>query len=384
MLSIKNIRFRVLILGIYILILPIDAALGNILGTISLINYIILVYILLRVNFLLQGEKIYNLKAIGKYIIYFIYFIISILVTFILAHYKISSYFMVTLIGSFIMFLGCVTDNYSVKEYEFIKKIISYSGILVICVTLLNYDQNMTGRFKLNFSRYMDPNFFACGFILISGIYTENIINNKNKLRNLMVLLGIIFIILLTGSRGGLLSNISVIILTLLLYNRGLIKKVMWIIFGVIIIFLGIYILSKFLPDFVIQRLEISSLIQDKGSGRADLWMNDIRIFLDSNLITQVFGNGFATHQSVLISNFGHGKVAHNIIFQSLIEGGIVGVFLTLRLFIHAFFKSYRFKRYSLCAVVIGLFISGMTLDLHTARFTWNIFFICNMKVVEN
>ena len=129
-----RIRFRVYLLCLYLLILPIDATLGNIFGPTSLINYLIIIYVGTRL-FTLLKEKILikNLSRCVIYFLYTLYWIISICWT---ISGGVNSWYITSLLGCFMMFALAVIDRYTYNEYQLLIKSIIGSGIVVIIVVL--------------------------------------------------------------------------------------------------------------------------------------------------------------------------------------------------------------------------------------------------------
>lgn len=367
----NKIRFRVYILGLYLLVLPIDATLGNIIGSISAINYIVIFYSAIRFfNLFREKIKIRNIKNCGMPFVYVIYFMISISWA---VSTDLSSWYIFSLLGSFMMFLFASVDIYSNDEYRFLRNMIVGSGILVVIITLLNLKSS--SRFVLNIGRKMDPNYFATGFILITAILMDNILNKKRDKVNMLILAFLILVIMMTGSRGGLLANVFVIFTSVFIYKTKQIKKLSLFLSGLMGFGLIFYFAYDFIPDWVLNRFSINGMTSGGGSGRVTIWISNLSYFKDMNIFRLIFGTGFATFSYISLISLGIPKVAHSIYVQALIEGGIVGFLITISLIMVALRQSWKNNERYVLSVLAGAVIGGIFLDIHISRFFWMILF---------
>lgn len=369
-------RLRIYILSLYLLIMPIDATLGNLFGPISIINYLTILYVALRLITLLRERiKISSLVKCKMPFIYFIYFMVSI--SWSITKY-LSSWYIFSLIGSFMMFLFSVIDTYSNDEYMFLKRSVVYSGVVVIIISFLNLDLNSRTRFVINIGRYMDPNYFSTGFILITAILVDNILKNRYKRASTTILILLIIIVLMTGSRGGLLANIAVIFTLIVFYRENNLKKVGKLLSGLIVFGTIFYFMQDLTPDWVLNRFAINNLLSGGGSGRFKIWSVNLSYYGNMSLLRLLFGNGFSTFSYISSKTLGIPKVAHSIYIQSLLEGGIVGLLITITLIIVAMRYSWKNNKY-VFAALMGATIGGITLDIHISRFFWNILFFSTL-----
>lgn len=367
----KKYRIRIILLSLYLSILPIDATLGNIIGSISLINYIAIFYILLR-GFSLLSESI-SVKAIEKSkipIFYFVFFLASMTWS---GRYNLSEWYIFSLMGSFFVFIFAALDKYSLDEYVLLKKAVVISGLIVVLITLINFDFNSGGRFNLNVGRYMDPNYYATGLILINAVLMENILRKKNLKRNIILLALLIIIIIMTGSRGGLLANAMVVITSFVFDRRSQFKKIALIFIMSLFFLLIFYAIQDLIPDWVLNRFTLNEIQIGGGSGRVNIWSYNLSYFANMPIANILFGTGFSTFASVSELSIGVPKVAHSIYIQSLIEGGIIGLMLIMLLLISSIRRSWRNNNYFATAALIGASVGGLVLDIHISRFFWMI-----------
>lgn len=378
----NNIRFRVYIMGIFLLLLPVDAALGNILGQISIINYIVIFYVLIRILNIFKEN--FNGRVLVKckiQLLYFMYFMFSISWS-ITNH--LNLWYILSLVGSFIMFVFSVADIYSASECKFLKKSVTLSGVIVVITSLLNFRMNSDNRFFLNIGRYMDPNYFAIGLILITAILMDNIFEKKHKNINIIILVLLIIIVVMTGSRGGLIAN-SAVIFTFFIFNRkSSFKKIAILLFGLMIFILIFNFIKDMIPKWVISRFNINEILGGTGSGRTVIWTASLSYYKDLPVLRLLFGTGFSTQSYISLITMGIPKVSHSIYVQSLLEGGIIGLMITIINLIIPMMLALKNKKIYIFAAIVGMVIGGITLDIHISRFFWNILFFSTLPSLNH
>lgn len=378
----KNIiRLRVYVLGLYLLLLPIDATLGNIIGDISIINYIEFFYIALRLTTMYkENMKISTLEKCKLPVVYFLYFIFSISWS---ITNDLNSWYIYSLMGSYAMFLFSAIDNYSIEEYRFLKKSVIYSGIVVIIITFFNIDIFSSNRFVLNVGRYMDPNYFATGFVLITSLLIDNILKKEYKEINMIILVCLMIIIIMTGSRGGLLANLAVIFSFLIVNKKDGFRKLIVVLSGVLSFGAIFYFTREYIPSWVLDRFVVNEMFSGGGSGRVYIWASNILYYKDLSLLRLIFGNGYSVFPYISMQTMGMYKVAHSIFVQSLLEGGMVGLLITIMLILAAMRNSLKSDNKYMFAALIGVTIGGITLDIHVSRFFWNALFFSTFPNFE-
>ena len=197
-----------------------------------------------------------------------------------------------------------------------------------------------------------DPNEFAGLFVISSAICIYHIINSKGKKKWISVVafsLGI-YSVLLSGSRGAMLSCAISIIMTVFLCTKASLKK---IITFLIISIIGILFFMKYLiplvPVDVIERLDLSMLLKDGGSGRSVLWKSGLDQYFGGNVFRIIFGYG--ANGLLVIGERGTTTTMHNYYLQVLINFGIVGLTLYLTLLWNIFKRYWKYNRKYACAL---------------------------------
>lgn len=161
------------------------------------------------------------------------------------------------------------------------------------------------------------------------------------------------------GSRGGILSGLVLVGLSLLLYRKRSFSTIIIIIGVILIIYSILPQIMESLPEIVSNRLSRESVENDQLSGRVWIWQRiTSMMFDDVNVFRLLFGYG--TRSTILYI----GMAAHNFILQYLFEGGFVCLVL-LFMFIIRFIKSARIaKDYLSLIIFLSSFFMALSLSI--------------------
>lgn len=377
---------NIFILCTYLLILPIDAALGNILGDISLINYIAFIYVIMRVLYICLCERKINIKGIKRNKFIYIYLVYSLLSTLWRGSSDINTWYIISLITASTVSVLAITDKYTETDAKKIKNSMFYSvlSIIIAYIFLADYSSE-NGRLVFNSSKTMDPNYFAICLSIIVAILFNNIIRNKKKIISLIFISVVFFVIILTGSRSGLITNIVTIIISFVFTKTKRTKKIAIVAFLILISFILVVNMDKILPENIFQRFSIEYTKNDGGAGRINIWKAGIETFKNASILREFFGTGFGTFQYVVTK---YHKVAHNVYIQILVEQGIIGIFIFLSAIIKALLYAIKEKKYIELAAISGLLIGSLAIDINITRTFWIclllIYVDFNLEQVKN
>lgn len=265
--------------------------------------------------------------------------------------------------------------NFRNKEIELIKIAIALSMLFLICYVLLNYREFMWssyGRFTLNEEN--DPNNLAAHIIMPLFLIVIFLINNNNiiiKIISTIFIIFGIFVLLLTGSRGGMFSVIiGLSYLTLININRNNTKFFIILFLGGIIAF---YFINKYLPQDLIQRLfTIESYQSDteRYTTRSGVWKSIYTLVFP---IMPFLGYGSGVAQYVLADIYGYLKGVHNTYLNMVLEYG----FLALPIFLFFIYRVYKYlafnKKINYISLLIAMLVIIFFLDSYAKKFLWNI-----------
>lgn len=277
----------------------------------------------------------------------------------------------------FIFFVGAV-QQYNEAEYVYLKKALVIGGYLVILFTLLNADYSTAGRlsFSLDGEGGADQNYLN-GYLFFPLVFHLNqMLESKHRLRLLHFLpvIGIFGFTVMTGSRGGLLAELVIIVCCFLryLYHH---RKAIWVYFVVIFAAIGgiivFNVLLRVLPAEVTQRFSTEYISENGSTGRADIWVYLLNRFADDTVFYQLFGHGAGTTP---VYNTMNGLVAHNIFIDNLIQIGILGLLIYTGMTVSFIYKAGKFNDGFLFPICIGYVVMCMSLSLNSYKPMWNIF----------
>ncbi|MBR3955415.1 MAG: O-antigen ligase family protein [Clostridia bacterium] len=150
-------------------------------------------------------------------------------------------------------------------------------------------------------------------------------------------------LVLLTGSRAGLLSLAIGIFFVLLFHAFGS-KKSFLISFamGAVLLAVIIVVYLFFLPDSVSNRLTIQSAVASGGSNRVEIWESALDAFAQASPVRKIFGWG--------ANGVNFSKMAmHNQFLQLLVDTGIFGLLVYVAMLVMVAVTFAKKNRAMLC-----------------------------------
>lgn len=222
-----------------------------------------------------------------------------------------------------------------------------------------------------------DPNEFCAYFYMTLAFIIVRLFRNKSILINLIYctyMLIIFYCILSTGSRGGLLSAITAVFVSWVFSTSISFKKIALLIILMVALYLVfIYFFVPNLPQPMLDRFQLSSMIEDKGSDRVVIWetaFNDI--FSGTSRLIYGYGPFGITFMRYTM---------HNQFLQALMDGGLIGLILYLIFFIELAKKAYR-NGPAFLGGIAGAFTALTTLSAYAFfKPIWIIFLMCLLTI---
>ena len=270
-----------------------------------------------------------------------------------------------------VMFIFVYVKKYNVWEQDLIKKAILLGGLTVSVFTYFFSPEILSeskgGRMALN---HADPNEFAALLILPLFVSFGEIIYHKSKI-NIFLFLGILYIIILTGSRGAFLA-ISITLLYHLIKKFSVKNITLLLLFGFFFFFLVI----PQLPPQIFERLFSENPISNElnGGGRAGIWMV---IFNEILPKMPIFGYGSGCSGIIIAPFWGTVVASHNTYLRLILEYGL----LVLPIFIYFLYRIYKLIKWKKDFVRIYVFISILIvvlfLDAYFKKYLWNALMFC-------
>lgn len=263
--------------------------------------------------------------------------------------------------------------EYSTEEMQKIKSALRWSSRLTALAMVLFADFSY-GRLWLEGVITEDPN-YLCAYWTF-GIVGDLEVLSKRGSRTGKTFAGIelityLLLVLLTGSRGGLLAIIACVVAFFFADNKGRIGKKLVLIS---MAGLAIMVLMNYLPEDLQMRFTIDDVVESNGTGRIDIWEQAIDLFKDSDIFRKMFGQGTATIVWCF-RYFGYSriKVTHNIFLETLVELGVIGLLLYMSA-IFSFIKAAWNRRNAFAfGVIMGMLVLSLSTSLYTFKPYFNI-----------
>ena len=371
----SNKKFYVICLSIYLLCLPLNAMALGTLG--SVVKFIALLPI---------GAALLNLNKFraNNFIIgYFLFTLLSLFSIVWTISYDKTLDRTQTYIQLFILMASSCCFRYDTNDLACLKKVLVWSSRISVVIILI-FGTYSEGRLLLSGLITEDPNYF-CAYLLFGVVNSLQILLSKGKLIKKItasIEIGVYFlVVLLTGSRGGLLALGTSLIAMLILWERPsfrvIFKKI--IIIGLfVILFIS---LSKHLAPEIARRFTIDNVIESGGSHRMDIWMQGIDAFRKASIFNQLFGYGSSSIRTVFINgNYQIINVMHNVFLETLVELGVIG-FLLYFFYLTSLVKTTFIQSDSFAfSILIGMIVMSLSTSLYAFKPYINIMIYANIS----
>lgn len=282
--------------------------------------------------------------------------------------------------GSYFILILMLFD-YSEKDKQLLQ-LFSLLGTIAMAFYMIF---NSAGTYALQFSNRItlaigdsvtEVNYLSFLLIIPTGYAISSILNQETN-KFLKVLYGIsvlllLYILLFTGSRAGILSIIGTaffsVIMTLFKSRRIQPRAFLaFFILGIVVIVVAPMIYEQ-LPETIVRRISIQNflLATSGANGRVDIWKRAFDTMrADNSVFHMFFGNGFLSAQVTF------GLTLHNLFIQVLFEQGLVGIVTLIILFYRIIRDSIATKNVMVLSETIGVLILCMSLAGVISRFFW-------------
>ncbi len=344
------------------------------------LNFLNLMFIASLVGAFVQGGRLATDEPVNRWVLaYIVYAVISLFVSYQTVS-DTESHFNILkdhLLGVCVVFLV----QMSVRDWSDVRRMLLFTLLPLPYIAKVTWAQHLsvsswhysddlriTGTFAL-----LGANEFAAFCVTVMVMLTGLLIGAKAKWTWKAMLVGGIACMLLgvlySYSRTGYVSAILGV-LTVVLVWRGRWKMVLPLL-------LVAAIAPPLLPPSVVERFDSTSVEADKRDESTELRFEFWQLAWDNFTAHPITGTGFQSFRHKEINPFG--MDTHNFYMRTLTEGGLLGVFVTLGLFIAVLRTAVRELksattgtwRYALalglCGVWTGLVISNLFGD----RFTY-------------
>lgn len=264
--------------------------------------------------------------------------------------------------------------DYKDKELKLLENAQILMLICICAITLFeNVGQTERGTITI-FGDACDPNYFVGFFIFPLTIVLKNIADSKWrwKIPNIILSLITLYIIFLSGSRGGLLAVGITVLAFVFIYPKGITKKII-ITAGVISLAILTWVVAKpILPELVVERMNIADVIESRGTYRMDIWEQAIdEIVNESEYV--ILGRGIDARIDMIIAGKYTTEALHSAFLQIAYGQGMLGFVLFLLLAGACILRCIK-KQKIIVVAVIGMLALGISLSFNASTKTyWNL-----------
>lgn len=272
------------------------------------------------------------------------------------------------------VFFGAVFSRLSEKDVRLCENALVLSAV---CLSLLMFtnagfvgDEWVTDRLVVNIAgSQQDPNQF-CGYFLFAVAFCTYKAIKEKRPGFLCVVCLCFYSILLTGSRGGLIANGAACVIAAAFGIRGSKHRLLIVLLIIFILFavaLNYELILSWLPTSVASRYANLSFSAGTASYRTRAWSDIIVAFVDSDLLHQVFGNGYASTTQVTFNNL----VAHNTYLEILYSFGIIGFVSYCGLLTNCLNMAHSKRDFTLVAALVGFFVLICSITDTSSKTMW-------------
>lgn len=273
---------------------------------------------------------------------------------------------------------------YNEREKEFMEWAWIIVGIICILAVLTSKEvmNEYEARAVIRIFGYEeDQNQFCAYFIMAVIISIKRIVQHR-KLTPLyfVLIILIMYSILKTGSRGGLIGVVLGAFAYIIVGIKSVKAKVIICISAVLAAIIVVVAVFPLLPESVRERYSIEQVEEDGGSGRFEIWEYLIEYTFEKPERI-IRGSGVMSTYSILANapkTFLNG-VAHNTFIQVFCDQGLIGLILFMISVIAYLVRPLKTEKAYACGF-FALMAFSMSLTFYVFKPYLNIMMMCAMS----
>lgn len=341
--------------------------------------------------------SINNRKFIGTWLLAFLF------ISFISTLFSTTSSFMPFFVLSLNLILFYLMTLYSLNEFEK-KRLMNFLIISSIIIGITIIFMLSRGEITIFENKRLtilgvNSNRLAMGIaqvvsILLFVLFVLRLkVNIIFLILSLLLIIGLIYFLLQTGSRTATLAIILSLVTSIALFYTGIQRRNIFI--GIILIGLIIYVIGESITGRVqlygvYSRFDFKTILEGGGTHRIGNTLLIIKYVIPQNLITGVGIGADNVKQALGAHDFTVKNAAHNIIIDPLSQIGIFGfltlwymIIFVLKKSIHYFRNRHLLIGLPLSLLLVSLF-NGIGETVYTIRFIWFAMGLCMMFLPNN
>ena len=270
------------------------------------------------------------------------------------------------------LYLCLTVIPYSKEELELMENIQILLLIILNALTLFSNGLSSDRTTLMIMGQTSDPNYFVGFFIFPLTVAMKRLASGKHRLLSLLLIAVSLYSVFLSGSRGGFLAIVVTIAGFALLYPSNLVTRITFLVGGLVLFFLFWTVIRPYLPENIIERMSVESVIESGGTGRTTIWKSMLREIMD-HPDKLLFGRGIqAKHPMFLLGSWAN-AYAHNQIIQVTYNQGLTGLLSFLLLTGISFFRCIK-RRKTVSIAILGMMALSISVSFNqTTRTFWNL-----------
>lgn len=294
----------------------------------------------------------------------------------------ISSLFVDASEGSIIYVIGYILNAalyicltvipYNDAELELMEKVQILLLVILNALTLFSGGTLADRTTLMIMGHISDPNYFVGFFIFPLTVALKKLVSTKHRFFYMALIAVSMYSIFLSGSRGGFLAIAVTFACFAVLYPSGFAKRMVLLVSGLMLILIFWIVFKPFLPENIVERMSVASVVETGGTGRWDIWKSMLQEIVDHPQ-ELLFGRGINARHRLFLRGKWNDVVAHNQMIQITYNQGLVGLLSFLGLTGIAFFRCIK-RRKTVSIAILGMMALSISLSFNqTTRTFWNL-----------
>ena len=261
---------------------------------------------------------------------------------------------------------------YNKSELELMENVQIVLLVILNVITLFFSGTEDNRTTLMIMGQTSDPNYFVGFFIFPLTIALKQVVSGKRRLLYMALVAVSMYSIFLSGSRGGLLAVAVTLAGFAVLYPSGFVKRIALLVGGLALMFVLWVVFRPLLPENIVERMSVESVLESGGTGRLEIWKSMIQEIVDQPE-KLLLGRGINAMHRLFINGAWGDTVAHNQVLQIMYNQGFVGLISFLALTGISFFRCVK-RRKTVAIAILGMMALSVSLSFNqTTRTFWNL-----------
>ena len=265
-------------------------------------------------------------------------------------------------------------QTYHQREIALLKRAMLWSSWLTVALLFVfSGGFSVDERLTLNMGGKAQDGNYINGYFLYAFSYHCNRLFRDMKLRHGFLVVLLLGIVLMTGSRGALAAFLLCLLVHMFLFlkdTRNPVRNFAVLIFVLTALSIAFEMILQRLPENISVRFSWDYLMEKGTIGRSRVWRYLWNHFLNSSLFRMLFGNGYGT--SAIVNQL-NGLVAHNLYLDNLITVGVIGLCAQVVMQATIAIQMAKKKEWAAFGAYAGMIGMYMSLSMLTYKPLWNL-----------